>query len=315
MSQKKNKLNIELNNFLDKIKNENIVLFGASSRGKRVLFNLIEHGFSIEKIVFCDNSSEKWGEQLEDVRIISPMELEKYDKNICIIISTSMHEEVFTQLTTLGFTNVNYYHTLIFPERIYEKYDSKFYEILEKTRNRCYLDSEEKYTIYSALKSIEYLDGDIAEVGVYKGGSAKILCEMKGNKQVFLFDTFEGLPKTRSDENVQEGWLNNTTLESVKEYLSEYDNVFYFKGIFPKTAEKISDKKFSFVHLDTDTYQSTLDSLHFFWPKLTNGGRIISHDYNAINIIGIKKAFLEFFIDHPEKIIEIADSQVLVLKS
>ena len=44
------------------------------------------------------------------------------------------------------------------------------------------------------------------------------------------------------------------------------------------------------------------------------GGRIVSHDYNTNSMPGIKKAFSEFFMDQPEKIIEIADSQVMVIK-
>ena len=61
-------------------------------------------------------------------------------------------------------------------------------------------------------------------------------------------------------------------------------------------------------------YQSTLDALKFFWPRMVKGGRIISHDYNANNIAGIKKAFREFFNDSPEKIIEIADTQSMIIK-
>ena len=34
----------------------------------------------------------------------------------------------------------------------------------------------------------------MAEVGVYQGVSAKLICEAKGDKELHLFDTFEGLP-------------------------------------------------------------------------------------------------------------------------
>ena len=47
---------------------------------------------------------------------------------------------------------------------------------------------------------------------------------------------------------------------------------------------------------------------------MTSGGRIVCHDYNTNSMPGLKKAFSEFFKDEPEKIIEIADSQVMVIK-
>ena len=173
---------------------------------------------------------------------------------------------------------------------------------------------------YNLLDSLKEVDGDIVECGVWKGGSmmlaAKTLMELDNTDyDLYLFDTFEGLPKTNdNDLFVQKGWLHDTSLESVKNYLSDFKNTHFLKGIFPETAEPISDKKFSFIHLDTNLYQSTLDALEFFWPRMVIGGRIVSHDYNASSMPGVKKAFMEFFRDQPEKIIEIADSQVMVIK-
>ena len=100
----------------------------------------------------------------------------------------------------------------------------------------------------------------------------------------------------------------------MKKYLEDYENVHFFKGIFPQTSDPITDNFFSFVHLDTDLYQGTFDALEFFWPRMVSGGRIVSHDYNTTSLSGIKKAFSKFFNNHPEKLIDIADSQVMVIK-
>ena len=69
------------------------------------------------------------------------------------------------------------------------------------------------------------------------------------------------------------------------------------KGVFPETSVSVSTKKFSFVHLDANLYQTTLDALEFFWPRMTSGGRVVCHDYNTNSMPGIKKAFSEFFKD------------------
>ena len=306
---------IELSGLLlDEFKKQNIVLFGASSRGKRVLNNLIQKGIGGKNIIFCDNDEKKHDKMINGVRVINLSELKEREKNIPIIISSSMFEEIKLQLEELGFTRVYYFHDLLFTEQKFEKYDSDFSRIVELVKSKCYMDNDEKYTLYSSMKAVSNIPGDISEVGVYRGGSAKILAESGKGKKIHLFDTFEGLPETTDHDSVKKGWLADTSLESVKEYLKGYDNVFFHKGFFPETTEELLTAKFCLVHLDTDLYQSTLDSLKFFWPKMSKGGRIISHDYNAIEIGGVKQAFQEFFCSTPEKLIEIADTQVMVIK-
>jgi len=41
----------------------------------------------------------------------------------------------------------------------------------------------EAYVLYSIAKSQSNLIGDIAEVGVYQGGSSKLICEVKGDRK------------------------------------------------------------------------------------------------------------------------------------
>ena len=156
-------------------------------------------------------------------------------------------------------------------------------------------------------KKPKKIKGDIAEVGVYKGGSAKLICEAKGDKPLHLFDTFEGLPKVSKfdDRKLLKGMFN-APLEDVKRIiLKKYRNVFFYKGLFPETAQLVKNKLFSFVHLDVDLYKSTKSCLEFFYPRINKGGIIISHDFG---LRGVRKAFDEFFKDKPELIIEIPGS-------
>lgn len=169
----------------------------------------------------------------------------------------------------------------------------------------------ELFLIYSFAKNQTYIDGDYAEVGVFKGATAKTICEAKGNKHLHLFDTFEGLPKVNEIDRRFKESMYKADHEYVKRKLSNYQNVHIYKGMFPKTGEKLSDIKFAFVHLDVDIYQSTKDCLEFFYNKLSKNGILISHDYHAE---GVKKAFDEFFKDKPEKIIQLSMSQCMITK-
>lgn len=292
---------------------ERIILFGAASRGRRVIRNLEEHGIERARLLVCDNNEKIWNKKCAGVRIMSLQELEQHPRNVRILVSSSMFTEIIQQLRGLGFKNVSYVHSLLFAERNFEKYDPEFLRIKRALGNRCYLDDDEKFSIYSSVKATRTLAGYMAEVGVYKGGSAKLICEVKNNKKLFLFDTFEGLPDSRErvDESVKSGWLSDTDLESVKRYLRAYKKVYFRKGVFPDSAKGI-DQRFCFVHCDTDMYEGTLASLNFFWPRMVRGGRLICHDYNGIK--GVQQAVDEFFKDDPARIIEIADSQALMVK-
>ncbi|HEY4490290.1 MAG TPA: TylF/MycF/NovP-related O-methyltransferase [Candidatus Paceibacterota bacterium] len=176
------------------------------------------------------------------------------------------------------------------------------------------LKDQEAFLIYKTVRKTEKIVGDIAEVGVYKGGSAKLIREAT-EKKIYLFDTFEGLPETSSKDN-QKKWQKGelyASLESVEAYLGKYQNIYFYKGLFPSTSGPVKDKKFSFIHLDVDLYESTLSCLEFFYPRMSNGGIIISHNYQ--DLIGVRRAFDEFFIDKPEIILEpVGTSQALVIK-
>ena len=176
----------------------------------------------------------------------------------------------------------------------------------------------EAFMIYSIVKTQTAIQGDLAEVGVYQGGSAKLICEVKKEKELYLFDTFTGLPEL-SEEDTHFGekyWheneFSNTSAESIKELLNKYVNVHITKGKFPESGEKIIDKKFCFVHLDVDLYKSTIESLKFFFPKMVKGGIILIHDFHSD---GIQKAVREFKSENQIQLIELTGSQAMIIKN
>ena len=148
----------------------------------------------------------------------------------------------------------------------------------------------------------------------FTGGSTKLICEAKGNRTLHVFDTFEGLPDLSSEDNKNRFYMGqySSSFEDVKNYLKKYQNIYFYKGLFPFSAEPVKNNKFSFVHLDVDLYEATLASLKFFYQRMNKGGIIISHDY--IEVPGVRKAFDEFFKDKPEPIIELSGTQCLISK-
>jgi O-methyltransferase len=188
------------------------------------------------------------------------------------------------------------------------------YRLIRQTRQETsmvLLDSE-AFSICAQVRGTAKVPGDIAEVGVYQGGSARLICEEKCERALHLFDTFDGLPPASEwDPKFREGGFASS-LEKVQDYLRPFPQVHFHKGLFPESARGLDGLRFSFVHLDVDLYQSTLSGLQWFYPRLNRGGVLISHDYTIAR--GVRKAFDEFFIDKPECLIELSGSQVAFVK-
>jgi len=173
------------------------------------------------------------------------------------------------------------------------------------------LSFNELIQLYMTVRSVEKVDGDIAEVGVFMGGTAKVICEAKGLKSLHLFDTFEGLPDVGEiDADKFHVGQYESDYEHTVEYLRGYENVYFYKGIFPETSSPVRDKQFSLVHLDVDTFKSTLACLEFFYPRMNRGGLILSHDYSVAR--GVRKAYDDFFSDKPETVVRLSESQCIV---
>jgi hypothetical protein len=183
-----------------------------------------------------------------------------------------------------------------------------------KKEDKIVLRLNEAYQVYMLAKASNKIDDDFAEVGVFKGDSAKLICEAKKNKSLHLFDTFEGLPELfEMDDKVmfQKGAME-VNIDEVKNYLKDYSDVYFYKGLFPNTADPITDKKFSIVNIEVDIYESTVSCLNFFYERMNTGGIILSHDY--IDVASVKKAINDFFKDKPESVIELSGSQCMIIK-
>lgn len=137
------------------------------------------------------------------------------------------------------------------------------------------------------------VEGELAEVGVYMGGTALLECEMKGNKPLHLFESFNGFNKINPIDAVSFG-LNGlpSDLKFVQATVKGYPEVYIYPGWFPDTSEPVFNKRFCFVHLDANLYQSTKDGLEFFYPRMNKDGIILIHDYRQV--VGVNMATEEF---------------------
>jgi O-methyltransferase len=74
----------------------------------------------------------------------------------------------------------------------------------------------------------------------------------------------------------------------------------------------VADDLFSFVHLDVDLYESTREALAFFYPRMSVGGMLISHDY--VECAAVRQAFDDYFGEARQPVLELSGNQCLVVK-
>jgi GR25 family glycosyltransferase involved in LPS biosynthesis len=162
--------------------------------------------------------------------------------------------------------------------------------LLGRLKNKTLIEADRLQRIHELVGSTRHLQGAMAEVGVYKGGSAYVIADADENRPLYLYDTFSGIPESDSFGGHKAGEFGDTSVEAVSRLLSKYRNIHIKQGVFPATGV---DVPYSFVHLDADTYQSTSAALDFFLPRMVPGGVIVFDDWEWINCPGVKRAIEE----------------------
>ena len=148
----------------------------------------------------------------------------------------------------------------------------------------------------TALQERLNINGDICEVGVYKGKSLVFLSLLKRRDEKLLgFDTFE------------DDYLKITN-HSLKLYGSP-ENVSLQKGLTSDISEEQLNKLFErvvrFLHIDAGhEYHEVLEQLQIFTPYVSDQCIIAMDDYQDREFPGVGAAVLDFSeIDRPRRFV------------
>lgn len=194
--------------------------------------------------------------------------------------------------------------------------DDRFANILAQVKPYTMVGNEKLYSLYMAVRYVVTHDipGDLVECGVLRGGCpmlmALTLTDMGAVKKIWLYDTFEGIPKpTEADgETVLKTWRERqrehddrwlyASLEDVKVNLarSGYANLEFVKGRVEDTIPDRVPEKIALLRLDTDLYESTRHEMIHLFPRLVSGGVFIADDYGSW--VGARKAVDEYMDEH-----------------
>ena len=197
--------------------------------------------------------------------------------------------------------------------------DKDFEDYYAKFAAGNYHSIDRKYTLNQFLQLVKNVEGDTVECGAYEGACSYLICvfiqEQGKLKSHHIFDSFEGLSKPAAEDGVywKEGDLT-TSEDTCKSNLAAFNFVKYHKGWIPDKFAEVKDLRFSFVHIDVDLYQPTLDSVSFFYERLNAGGVLICDDYGFSTCPGAKKAMDDFFVTKPEKPVMLTTGQSFIIK-
>ncbi|HMQ21784.1 MAG TPA: TylF/MycF/NovP-related O-methyltransferase [Planctomycetota bacterium] len=194
--------------------------------------------------------------------------------------------------------------------------DPQFVSLFRSIATHTIVDHVRCFMLAQFCRQVNTLAGDVAEVGVYRGGTAKLLATLRTpGKDLHLFDTFAGMPTCDPARDKHSlGDFADTSETAVRDFLGDAADVHMHKGVFPATGAAVTTRRFSLVHVDCDIYQSVLDCCRFFHPRMVQGGVLVFDDYGFVSCPGAKNAVDEYFATQLETPIYLPTGQAFVVK-
>jgi hypothetical protein len=201
--------------------------------------------------------------------------------------------------------------------------DNNFWTYWEECSPFTMTSVERMFALYQSVNYVldNDIEGDFVECGVWRGGSsmmiARILKERNvKNRDIYLYDTFEGMSAPSSDDIDYSGndakkllkdeienkvnapiWCYATeedVLANISATKISLEQVHLIKGKVEDTIPHRSPKSnISLLRLDTDWYASTKHELIHLYPVLSAKGVLIIDDYGHWQ--GCRKAVDEYF--------------------
>jgi len=197
-------------------------------------------------------------------------------------------------------------------------------EILDRVRPFTMLSPSRLYAFMEATRHIvrNNIPGAIVECGVWKGGAVmSSLLAMKDlahhDRDYFLYDTFEGMPKPGAEDQKFDGsrigtefaarqvgengstWCRGEFDEVRRNILSTgypSNRIQFVRGKVEDSIPGTLPGQIAILRLDTDWYESTRHELEHLYPLLAPGGVLIIDDYGHWQ--GARQAVDEYFATH-----------------
>jgi len=141
----------------------------------------------------------------------------------------------------------------------------------------------------SLLHELDFKDG--VEIGVQRGIFSEIICQRNPQMRVYGVDAWAPPNGPRMRQKAQKR-------------MSIYPQYSIIDDWSVSAAQQFADRSLDFVYIDADhSYESCLDDIGAWHPKIRAGGILSGHDYFNTNTSSrvqcyVKSAVLQYMRDH-----------------
>ena len=159
-------------------------------------------------------------------------------------------------------------------------------------------------TLELLCRRLAEVPGAAAELGVYRGFFARCINQLLPERKLYLFDSFEGFGEEAQASESFQAAHRNTAIEKVLAIMPYPEKVIVKPGFFPDSLDGL-EEQFCLVSLDVDFYQTTLDGLRYFWPRLEKGGYLLLHDWGSPKLPGVRQALAAYERELGQRILSV----------
>jgi hypothetical protein len=181
------------------------------------------------------------------------------------------------------------------------------------------------HTLVWAAQSVQHLEGDFVECGVWKGFCFGVLTDYLNFKEqdrdLYLYDTYAGIPEEYNSEKRNNRPYQDAIAEdpdhiynTVTKRFEAYDNVKVVRGIVPDSFAEACPEKIALLHIDMNSAASEIAALNALFDKVVPGGMIVFDDYGWTGYKAQMVAEDKFMQDRGHTILELPTGQGLVVK-
>jgi hypothetical protein len=198
------------------------------------------------------------------------------------------------------------------------RFDPQARDIIRAVRPRTMTAPEKLFALIVATRYVtdHAIPGAVVECGVWRGGSMQavartLLARGVLDRDLHLFDTFEGMPPPTARDRRPDGKLASELLasrprtqkvwavaglEDVRAGMAETgypaERVHLHRGRVEDTLPSQAPDEIALLRLDTDWHQSTKHELEHLYHRVPSGGIVIFDDYGFWQ--GAREAVDEF---------------------
>jgi O-methyltransferase len=197
-------------------------------------------------------------------------------------------------------------------------YDEDVRQIIESVKPRTMTAPDKLFALIVATRYVvdHRIPGSIVECGVWRGGSMQAVAHTllacgATDRDLHLFDTFEGMPEPTDRDRRHDGTLAAdllatraktksvwavASLEDVQAGMAETgypaERIHFHPGMVEDTIPGQAPGEIAILRLDTDWYESTKAELEHLYDRVPSGGVVLIDDYGFWQ--GARQAVDEF---------------------